>query len=170
MRPVSARRVSTPVVDPPGRRSARCAGRSDVPGGWWTFRGAKSPRRVPAPGPSVLPQDRAGEAVFSTAADASDRAKKAASAVARVLKVDDVRGHDLRRTAATRMGEAGIPRQHIAYVLNHADGAPRATHVYDRYEHDAEKRIALETWDRVLAAILGGKPAAGAVVPFARGG
>jgi len=52
-------------------------------------------------------------------------------------------------------------------VLNHVDGTPRATRVYDRYEHDAERRSALETWGRLLAAILDKKPAAH-VVPFAR--
>ena len=106
--------------------------------------------------------------MFSDAGSARDRAKKAPTVVGRALGIEDFRGHDLRRTAATRMGEAGVPRQHIAYVLNHVDGTPRATSVYDRYEHDAEKRVALETWGRVLTAILEKKPA-GTVVPFARG-
>ena len=66
------------------------------------------------------------------------RAKKAPSAIARVLKVD-FRGHDLRRTAATYMAAAGIPREHIGHVLNHVEGGARATRVYDRYAYDREK-------------------------------
>jgi hypothetical protein len=36
------------------------------------------------------------------------------------------------------MAEAGIPRDHIAKVLNHVEGGPVATRVYDRYNYDAE--------------------------------
>ena len=82
------------------------------------------------------------------------------------LKTFDFRGHDLRRTAATRMGAAGIAQADISKVLNHAEGGPRATHVYNRYAYDREKRIALETWERILTAILNKKPDTGAVVPI----
>ena len=69
-----------------------------------------------------------------------DRAKKAPAAIAKVLGLD-FRGHDLRRTAATRMAAAGIPRDHIGKVLNHVEGGARATRVYDRHSYDPEKRI-----------------------------
>ena len=69
----------------------------------------------------------------------------------------EFRAHDLRRTAATRMAEAGIPRDHIAKVLNHVEGGPAATRVYDRYNYDAEKRDALDRWARGFAAIIEGK-------------
>ena len=84
------------------------------------------------------------------------------------VKTFDFRGHDLRRTASTRMAEAGISQADIAKVLNHAEGGPRATHVYNRYAYDREKRIALETWERVLIAILTPKKkaTAGDVVPI----
>jgi integrase len=72
-----------------------------------------------------------------------DRAKKAPSRIARVLKIE-FRGHDLRRTAATTIAEAGVPRHHISAVLNHVEDGARVTRVYDRYSYDAEKRIALE--------------------------
>jgi hypothetical protein len=52
------------------------------------------------------------------------------------------------------MAAAGIPRDHIAKVLNHVEGGARATRVYDRHSYDAEKRMALEAWDRALIAIL----------------
>jgi hypothetical protein len=61
---------------------------------------------------------------------------------------------DLRRTCGTNLAKAGIPRATISHVLNHADRGPRATMVYQRDEFDAEKRQALEVWDRRFAQIL----------------
>ena len=66
---------------------------------------------------------------------------------------------------ATRMAAAGIPRDHIAKVLNHVEGGARATRVYDRHSFDAEKRMALDAWDRALTAILERKDP-GKVLPF----
>ncbi|HMF96098.1 MAG TPA: integrase arm-type DNA-binding domain-containing protein [Vicinamibacterales bacterium] len=83
------------------------------------------------------------------------------------IETFDFRLHDLRRTGSTRMAEAGIPAIDVARVLNHIDGTPRATHVYNRYSYDREKQVALETWARVLTAILDEQPRP-AVVPFAR--
>jgi integrase len=78
----------------------------------------------------------------------------------------EFRAHDLRRTAATRMAESGVPRDHIAKILNHVEGGPAATRVYDRYDYDSEKRQALERWDRGLTAIIAGKTRK--VLPIAR--
>lgn len=75
----------------------------------------------------------------------------------------DFRGHDLRRTAATRMAEAGVSQVDIARVLNHVEGGPRATQVYNRYDGDREKQIALETWERRLTAILTDRPASNVI-------
>lgn len=47
------------------------------------------------------------------------------------------RAHDLRRTAATRMAEAGVLRDHIARILNHIQDGPAATRVYDRFAQGA---------------------------------
>jgi integrase len=74
--------------------------------------------------------------------------------------------HDLRRTCATNLAKAGIARATISRVLNHVDRGPRATMVYQRYEFDAEKRAALESWDRRFEAILATKAAE--VLTFAR--
>jgi hypothetical protein len=63
------------------------------------------------------------------------------------------------------MAAAGIGREHISRVLNHIEAGARATRVYDRYTYDIEKRVALETWERRLLAILSEKPSADAV-PF----
>ena len=93
------------------------------------------------------------------------RAKKAASILCRGLSFH-FRAHDLRRTASTGMAEAGVPRDHIAKVLNHIEGGPAATRIYDRYAYDKEKRDALERWARRLQAIVEGKIRK--VVPIAR--
>ena len=82
----------------------------------------------------------------------------------------DFRGHDLRRTASTKMAEAGVTQADIDKVLNHAEGGPRASRVYNRYAYDKEKRIALETWERVLTAILEQKQDTSRVVSFLSSG
>jgi len=65
--------------------------------------------------------------------------------------------HDLRRTAATKIAELGVPRFDIAKILNHSDYA--VTAVYDHYAYDAEKKKALLKWGRKLQEILDGKKA-----------
>jgi len=143
--------------------------------GWWTIPAADTkngePHRVPLVERTkaiIKAQRTDGEAeefVFvGRGASLRDRAKKAPAAIARALGLE-FRGHDLRRTAATRMAAAGIPRDHIAKVLNHVEGGARATRVYDRHSYDAEKRMALETWDRTLTAILEHKDTS-KVLPF----
>ena len=93
-----------------------------------------------------------------------DRVRKAGAALSKALGFE-LRSHDLRRTAATRMAAAGVPRDHISRVLNHTPAGTVATRVYDRHGYDAEKRIALDTWDRVLVGILDKTPA-GTVTPI----
>ena len=80
--------------------------------------------------------------------------KSAKNAITAAADIPHWTGHDLRRTAATRMAEAGTGRTVIGRVLNHAD--PEVTAVYDRYGYDAEKREALEQWARRLAVIVSG--------------
>ncbi len=63
--------------------------------------------------------------------------------------------HDLRRTAATRMAEIGVPRFDIAKVLNHTD--QEVTAIYDHYAYDVEKKRALLKWGRRLQDILDDK-------------
>jgi integrase len=70
----------------------------------------------------------------------------------------DIRGHDLRRTAASLMASGGVPRFVISRILNHSEEKD-ITSVYDRYSYDAEKRAAMEFWNRQLSAILKGKSA-----------
>ena len=91
------------------------------------------------------------------------RSNNKRSAAAKLIGIEDFHGHDLRRTAASYMASAKIPRLHIAKVLNHAEHG--VTAVYDRHSYDPEKRVALETWDRTLTAILQRDSSAN-VVPF----
>lgn len=95
------------------------------------------------------------------------RGKKAASLLCKILSFE-FRAHDLRRTAATRMAEAGVTREHLAKVLNHIEGGAAATRVYDRYSYDAEKRHALELWARSLQSILAHEPRRQKVIAFPR--
>ena len=62
--------------------------------------------------------------------------------------------HDLRRTAASRMSEAGVPRIVLQAILNHRDRS--VTAIYDRYAQDREKREALCAWGRRVEEIVGG--------------
>jgi integrase len=101
----------------------------DLDRGWWTIPAVDSknddPHRVPLTRSVVTAikarkNDREDRYVFSThgRAPVADRAKKAAAILSRGLTFT-FRAHDLRRTAASYMAEAGIDRMHIAHVLNH---------------------------------------------------
>lgn len=137
----------------------------DLATGWWTIPGDVSknhdPHRVPSTAPvlEVLQRRRFGaddRYVFSNHRHTcvSARAKKAASTLSKGLSFE-FRAHDLRRTAASFMGEAGVDRFHIAHVLNHRSVTHNTvTAIYDRYRYDKEKRAALEKWAQVLAAIV----------------
>ena len=86
------------------------------------------------------------------AAGAGARGKRQQSEAAATFTVDDFRGHDLRRTAASFMASGGVPRLTIKKILNHADRD--ITAVYDRHSYDPEKRAALEWWAAKLMSII----------------
>ena len=76
--------------------------------------------------------------------------------------------HDLRRTAATLMADAGVPENFIPKVLNHVEPGVTRRH-YNLHAYRGEKRAALETWARYLDAILASRePTTGTVVAFRR--
>ena len=88
-----------------------------------------------------------------------DRAKKAAAILCKGGVPFEFRAHDLRRTAASYMGESGVDRFHIAHVLNHRSVThSTVTAIYDRYRYDKEKRTALEKWASVLKEIVETNP------------
>ena len=61
-------------------------------------------------------------------------------------------------TAASLMASGGVPRFVISRILNHS-AEKDITSVYDRYSYDAEKKAAMDFWNRQLSAILRGKSA-----------
>ncbi len=69
-----------------------------------------------------------------------------------VLNTDPFTSHDLRRTAATHMAAAGVPRLVISKILNHADH--EVTAIYDRHSYDKEKREAMDIWSEKLEKIV----------------
>jgi integrase len=137
----------------------------DLDRGAWMIpaEGSKNhdPHHVPLTAPVVAilrrrHEDRDDRYVFSNHQHTcvADRAKKAASELCRGLSFE-FRAHDLRRTAASYMGEAGIDRFHIAHVLNHRSVTHSSvTAIYDRYRYDKEKRLALDRWAAVLHDIV----------------
>jgi integrase len=76
--------------------------------------------------------------------------------------------HDLRRTAATLMADAGVAENIISKVLNHVEPGVTRRH-YNLHAYRGEKRAALETWARYLEAILANRqPTTATVVAFRR--
>ena len=154
----------------------------DFEAGWWEIPGTLTKNgeahRVPlvAATLAILHEQRARVSndvpwVFANelgTGSVHHRAKKVAAQLSRALDFT-FRGHDLRRTCATGMAEAGVPVDSIAKVLNHVDRGARATRVYDRYSYDSEKRAALDAWARRLDATLQRKRTDATVVPFSRG-
>jgi integrase len=144
--------------------------------GWWTIPAdiAKNQEahRVPLTDPVVKIlrarlQRRDDRYVFSSNGHASvaARAKKAAAHLCRGFTFK-FRAHDLRRTAASYMAEAGVDRMHIAHVLNHRSVThSTVTAIYDRYHYDKEKRAALEIWARELERTVKGKAPVLSIVP-----
>lgn len=100
--------------------------------------------------PWLFPSPRGSAPMGSHAPTrAVDRARVA-------IGLEDFRCHDLRRTAATCMAEAGINPHTISVVLNHVS-AQRGTitgKVYNRYSYDREKREALAAWGERLERII----------------
>ncbi|MGE3508418.1 MAG: tyrosine-type recombinase/integrase [Vicinamibacterales bacterium] len=66
--------------------------------------------------------------------------------------VEDIRPHDFRRTAASLMAGAGIPRLVVSKILNHIETG--VTAIYDRHGYDSEKEAALTWWSEHLMAIV----------------
>jgi len=64
------------------------------------------------------------------------------------------RFHDLRRTAATLMAEAGIPPHVVDKILNHTQGTiTGVAAIYNRHQYLEERRQALAAWAERLTAL-----------------
>ena len=81
------------------------------------------------------------------------------------LKENPATPHDLRRTFTTEGGRIGILREYRKRVLNHVDND--VTSIYDLYEYDREKKLALDRWsDYIFQIVNGGDQSS--VIPFIR--
>ncbi len=138
----------------------------DMTRGWWIIPAERSkngmPHRVPLSSlasdilvqakalsnesPWVFPSPTLRGPIGDTGIDQAVRRSEAALGIAPFVP------HDLRRTAASHMAAAGIPRLVISKILNHADRS--VTAVYERHGYDDEKRTALERWARTLWAVV----------------
>ena len=71
------------------------------------------------------------------------------------LEIEDFRLHDLRRTAATWMGEMGIADRDIEGILNHISAQRGVTRRhYDKARREEAKRETLQRWSLHLEALI----------------
>lgn len=142
----------------------------EVTGSTWTIPAEKSKNglahRVPltALALELLPERATGD-VFQAKGRTGPLGETALSHAVRkngCLGLAPWTPHDLRRTAATRLGELGVSRVVTDKVLNHVDRTVGA--IYDRHQYDGEKRQALAKWERRLRGIIAGELEGGNVV------
>ena len=98
-----------------------------------------------APSPLVFP-GKSGEPMEPTSVG------HGLTRLLKVLKIENVRPHDLRRTMASTMGKLGIAEGTISRVLAHTQSSITATH-YNLHSYDTEKRAAFERWEAELVRI-----------------
>jgi integrase len=139
----------------------------DLATGWWTIPAERSKNglahRVPL-SPQALrilkPWRQTVDDsvwVFPSSRQKGPHIAHAQKAIERIVRASGVqfRGHDLRRTAASLMVGAGVPRLVVSKILNHVETG--VTAVYDRHGYDLEKRAALDLWGKRLDQIVSGK-------------
>jgi len=139
----------------------------DLRTGWWTIPAERAKNglahRVPLSPAAVrilktLKSEGEDSAwVFPSRRKACPHINHAQKAIERIADRSGVqfRGHDLRRTAASLMVGAGVPRLVVSKILNHVETG--VTAVYDRHSYDLEKRAALDFWGKRLEAIVANK-------------
>lgn len=139
----------------------------DFDSGWWTIPAQRAKNglahRVPLSPPALkILKDlnsKAGDSewVFPSTRKTGPHINHAQKAIERIVKRSGVefRGHDLRRTAASLMVGAGVPRLVVSKILNHVETG--VTAVYDRHGYDLEKRAALDFWGKRVEAIIANK-------------
>lgn len=133
----------------------------DLAAGWWSIPASKAKNglshRVPLSQPVIellsALHARTGhqEWVFPSPSCLGmhiTAVQKLAGRIRSISGIQDMRLHDLRRTAASYMASLGVQRLVISKILNHVEGG--VTRIYDRYSYDKEKRDALELWGREL--------------------
>lgn len=107
-----------------------------------------------------LPRFEGDGFVFSTTGGAS-----ASSNFCKVKReLDELSGvtgwtiHDIRRTVRSKLAELGVPREVARKILNHEDS--KVDRIYNRHEYLAEKREALERWEKMLLDLARHHPSA----------
>ena len=136
----------------------------DLTGAWWTIPAERSKNglahRVPLSPPAVKvlkalrPLTGDSPWVFPSPKKEGASIAHAQKAIERIVERSgvDFRGHDLRRTAASLMVGAGVPRLVVSKILNHVETG--VTAVSDRHSDDPEKRAALDFWGKRLEQIV----------------
>lgn len=81
------------------------------------------------------------------------RGLAARSGVGHAFTVENFHAHDLRRTAATRMAQAGVTAFVVARVLGHTDRS--VTGIYNRHDYLGDKLHALTLWQQHVATVVG---------------
>jgi integrase len=125
----------------------------------------------------VFPAPRSGKPVdtFSDMkarierAVAAELAREAAATGEPPSRLPAWRWHDLRRSFATALAEAGIPEAVADAILNHRQSATRGgvLGVYQRAQRWPEQKAAMARWGALLEAAITGKDAPAAdVLPF----
>lgn len=122
----------------------------------------------PKDGPVISIRGKVALSCFSQAKTALD------GAVLKVRKeagaLEPWRVHDLRRTLATGLQRLGVRFEVTEAVLNHVSGARAGVAgIYQRHDWRDEKRLALESWARHVAAIVAPADTAN-VVPIKKRG
>jgi integrase len=72
------------------------------------------------------------------------------------IKIPPWRIHDLRRSCATGLSEAGVFPHIVESILNHVSGTRSGVAgLYNKAAHENEKALALTRWSQHVAAIVG---------------
>lgn len=139
-----------------GQRSSEVLGisRDDLVGPWWHMPAAKNKaRRLHKV--YLAPQARAllrvAFAEYGTVPFCGTDHRALSRAVKRMAFTSDFTPHDLRRTVATQLADAGIAPHVIEKLLNHRMEGVWA--VYNRAEYLPERRAAWRLWGAYLAGV-----------------
>jgi integrase len=142
----------------------------DLKNGWWTIPSERSkngrPHRVPitsiakkllakvkestASSDYLFPSPRTEKPITGQSIDHALRNNSD------FFSIPPFTPHDLRRTASSKMTEAGTSSNDVSKVLNHSDNTTIGRH-YDHYSYDKEKKVALTKWSRKLDFIVSEK-------------
>jgi integrase len=106
-----------------------------------------------------VPRHDGGDSVFAVAGNGfSSWSSKTREFKKRIGKMPPWTLHDIRRSAATHMGEIGIQPHIIEAILNHVSGHKRGVAgIYNLATYGREMTTALLRWSEHLTAIIAGR-------------